>query len=86
MLKLGSQGLENKVKYNLIIPFPLFCYSLKNLIHLHFIKANEYLLQNCTLRCLEEEKREGGGWTGNLSCFTDVDFKFPPGNSLGARA
>ena len=21
-----------------------------------------------------------------LSCFTDVDFKFPPGNSLGARA
>lgn len=32
-----------------------------------------------------EGLKEGGEGSGILSCFSDADFKFPPGNSLGER-
>lgn len=77
--------MGNKEKYHVTAPLPSFRYPLRNLIPSSFIKAEVFTVELCSWMARGGEGKVEEGRV-NLSCFTDVDFKFPPGNSLGAMA
>lgn len=77
--------MGNKAKCHATAPLRSFRYPLKNLIPSSFIKAKVFIVELCTWMARGGKGKVEDG-RAILSCFTDVDFKFPPGNSLGARA